>query len=74
MEPAQAGLVFARRVVHAMAPWANQRRDLNFTEEAVETRSGYDPATYRRLQEIRAQIDPDGLFHANHQIPQPSSG
>ncbi len=58
----------ARRLTAAMAPWALDRAYLNFAENAVQTRRAYDEDSYRRLQDVRAQVDPTGLFLANHPI------
>ena len=63
-----AGHAAAQRLVAAMAPWATGRQYLNFAENPVDAASGYDAATYARLQAIRAQVDPDGLMVANHRI------
>ena len=40
----------------------------NFSEEKVAMSELYDEATLQRLQRIRAEHDPDGLFRANHEI------
>src|SRR4029077_17991871 len=42
---------------------------LNFEEEPADSADFYGPNTYRRLREVRAAVDPDGLFRANHVIP-----
>ena len=67
-----AGAVLAREqardVMAALAPWAGGRAYLNFVEEEVDTWTGYDLATYARLQRIRAEVDPTGLLRANHPI------
>jgi FAD/FMN-containing dehydrogenase len=59
----------ARRVVTAMAPYANGRSYLNFVEKHGNAGTGYDPRTWDRLRAVRRQYDPAGLFVANHQIP-----
>jgi len=41
---------------------------LNFTEAPVDTRSGYAANAYSRLQVVKGEYDPDGLFRANHRI------
>lgn len=58
----------ARRLVEAMAPWANGRSYLNFAEGPTDVSTAYREEDLRRLQAIRAGIDPDGLMHANHQV------
>ncbi len=59
----------AQRAAEAVAPWGNGRHYLNFTESAVDTASGYDEASFARLQALRAEIDPAGLMVANHAVP-----
>jgi FAD/FMN-containing dehydrogenase len=41
----------------------------NFTTKAVAAERFYDPFAYRRLQAVKAEYDPTGLFLANHSIP-----
>jgi FAD/FMN-containing dehydrogenase len=53
----------------AMAPYSSGRNYLNFTEGKTDTGSFYSAGTYDRLRALRAQIDPTGLFQANHEIP-----
>jgi FAD/FMN-containing dehydrogenase len=55
-----------------MEPWSNGRSYLNFAERRIDTSSGYRADAYQRLRAIRARVDPDGLFHANHEIPVPA--
>ena len=54
--------------VEALAPWAGGHY-LNMTEQPVDPSTAYDPATWARLCAIRASVDPDGLFVANHAVP-----
>ncbi len=42
---------------------------LNFEEQKTETSGFWTAASYRRLQEVRAAVDPGELFRANHVIP-----
>ncbi|MDQ1035221.1 FAD/FMN-containing dehydrogenase [Streptomyces sp. V3I8] len=64
-------------VVDGMAAWGTGRRYLNFLaspDTAHLAESGYEPATFARLTEIKTRIDPDNLFRFNHNIvPRPSS-
>ncbi|MEA2449916.1 MAG: hypothetical protein QOG63_1848, partial [Thermoleophilaceae bacterium] len=55
-------------LIDAMAPYGHGGRYLNFAEHRVDTRSAYSEDAYTRLQAIRAQVDPDALFRANHEI------
>jgi FAD/FMN-containing dehydrogenase len=58
----------AARVVEAMGPYGHGGKYLNFAERKVHTASAYSEMAYRRLRDIRAKVDPDGLFRANHPI------
>ena len=40
----------------------------NFVERPFDARGFYPSDTYRRLQAIKGEYDPDGLFRANHPI------
>jgi len=42
---------------------------LNFEEEAADPASFYGEETYRRLRAVKAEVDADELFLANHPIP-----
>jgi hypothetical protein len=64
-EAVHAGLA---RFAAAMSPWANGANYLNFTEARVDPASFYAPEDYARLQAVRADVDPDGVLLANHEI------
>jgi hypothetical protein len=68
-EMAERGEVDAHRFTGALSPWANGRNYLNFSENAVDPRSGYDERAWLQLKGIRSAVDPDGLFVGNHRIP-----
>ncbi|MGY1722175.1 FAD-binding oxidoreductase [Blastococcus sp. SYSU DS0533] len=55
-------------VVRAMAPWANGRRYLNFSESRVDVRQGYREQDWQRLRAVREQVDPLGVIVANHAV------
>ncbi|MFH8973770.1 bagremycin/ferroverdin biosynthesis FAD-dependent oxygenase BagG/FevA2 [Streptomyces sp. NPDC017890] len=58
-------------VVDGMAAWGTGRRYLNFLaspDTAHLAESGYEPATFARLAEIKARVDPHNLFRFNHNI------
>jgi FAD/FMN-containing dehydrogenase len=42
---------------------------LNFEEDPADPASFSGPETYRRLRAVKADVDPDELFLANHPIP-----
>jgi len=67
-EMAEAVAAGLDRLGAALAPWANGAHYLNFTEKRVDPATFYAPADYARLQEIRATVDPRGLFVANHAV------
>jgi hypothetical protein len=56
------------RVTGALRPYRSGSY-LNFEEEAADPASFYGDETYRRLRDVKADVDPDELFLANHQIP-----
>ena len=41
----------------------------NFVEHPAEPSRFFDPETWNRLREVKAQHDPDALFRGNHYIP-----
>ncbi len=59
-----------RRVTAAMEPWRSGWY-LNFVEHDFDMSSAFDAETWRRLQETKARVDPDGVFVANHAITVP---
>ena len=65
---AAAGRAHAARLTEALDPWSSGRRYQNFTERPVEPGSFFEPETQSRLTAIKARVDPDGLFQANHPI------
>ncbi|MGI5239011.1 FAD-binding oxidoreductase [Dactylosporangium sp. CA-139066] len=67
-ELAAAAEADTARAAAAMAPFANGRQYLNFAENPVDTSTAYEAATWQRLRQIRAAVDPGGLFVANHVI------
>ena len=60
--------VHAQTVKDALAPWAAGRGYFNFSDTPLEGRSLYPPATYLRLQDVKAAYDPDELFRVSHPI------
>jgi hypothetical protein len=53
----------------ATAPWGTTTEYLNFVERPSGASSFFEPPTLRRLQTVRAAIDPAGRFRSNHPIP-----
>jgi FAD/FMN-containing dehydrogenase len=54
-------------VHEALAPY-RAGQYLNFAEGATDVRDAYAEGTYARLQAAKASYDPQGRFHANHEI------
>ncbi len=52
----------------AVRPWTTERRYFNFTDTVVDGATLYAPPAHRRLADLRARLDPDGLFRPNHPI------
>jgi FAD/FMN-containing dehydrogenase len=52
----------------AFYPADNGRQYLNFTEEKSDPATFYRPEAYRRLREVKRDIDPGNIFRANHPI------
>ena len=67
-ELAAQGLADARAVTAAMRPWSTSTNFLNFAEQQVDTSTGYDAASWARLQEVRSAVDPTGVIVANHRV------
>jgi FAD/FMN-containing dehydrogenase len=58
------------RVAAAMEPWRSGWY-LNFVERQFDMSRVFDAETWRRLQAVKAKVDPDGVFLSNHQITLP---
>jgi FAD/FMN-containing dehydrogenase len=55
-------------LVARLTPWANGRSFPNFSESPVDPASAYESDVWTRLQRVKAEVDPGGLFQANHEI------
>jgi FAD/FMN-containing dehydrogenase len=54
----------------ALEPYDTGRQYLNFADEAgTDPSAFYRADAYRRLRAVKAAVDPDDLFRANHPIP-----
>ena len=58
-----------RLLRRALAPYDSGRQYLNFTADATDVSTFYEPEAYRRLQAVKGAVDPDNVFRANHPIP-----
>jgi FAD/FMN-containing dehydrogenase len=56
------------RVRAAMSQWDAGRDYLNLTERRESGERLFGPVTYRRLQAVKARVDPDDLFRSNHPV------
>jgi FAD/FMN-containing dehydrogenase len=52
----------------ALSRWDAGRMYLNFAEEPRSGRSLFGEDGYARLRRVKTEVDPDNLFHANHQV------
>lgn len=68
-EMAAAARADVERVLGALAPWSNGRQFLNLAERPVDPSTGYGPEAWTRLCTVRADVDPHGVFLANHVVP-----
>jgi FAD binding domain-containing protein len=55
-------------VKRALAPWAARHMYLNFAETNQLASTLWNERAYRRLQQIKADNDPDDVIRANHQV------
>jgi FAD/FMN-containing dehydrogenase len=60
----------ASRVTEALEPWRCGWY-LNFVERSFDMSLAFDAETWRRLQQVKAQVDPDGVFRGNHELTLP---
>ena len=58
----------AGRLKTALEPWITPGQYLNFAEHQVDTSESFGAFTYRRLQVVKARVDPENLMHANHSL------
>jgi hypothetical protein len=68
--PGDAPVVAAdtARLVEAMKPYDSGSAYLSFVEEDFDVWRAFSAGDWRRLQELRSDFDPDGVFLANHEI------
>ncbi|MGH3424881.1 MAG: FAD-binding oxidoreductase, partial [Nocardioidaceae bacterium] len=68
-EAAAQGHADADALTGGMAAYRSGRNYLNFAENRIDVRTGYDDEAWERLTAVRAAVDPTGMFVANHPIP-----
>jgi FAD/FMN-containing dehydrogenase len=70
-----AGVKAHVEIVQAvLSPWDSGRTYLNFAEKRQRGERLFGDATYRRLQAVKAAVDPDDVFRSNHPVYLPSGG
>ena len=57
------------RLRDAIEPWESDHTYLNFAETRRKASSLFSSASYHRLRQIKALVDPTGLIRSNHPIP-----
>jgi FAD/FMN-containing dehydrogenase len=57
----------------ALTRWDSGRMYLNFAEKRERGERFFGDATYRRLQAVKAAVDPDDVFRSNHPIRLPAA-
>jgi FAD/FMN-containing dehydrogenase len=55
----------------ALGPWDAGRDYLNFTSRRERGERLFGSATYRRLQTVKAAVDPEDVFRSNHPVRLP---
>lgn len=66
----ERAIAWARNLCAAVRPWATGGVYLNFVGDEGEdrVRAGYGDANYERLAAVKAEFDPDQVFHLHHAI------
>ncbi|MFL5946273.1 MAG: FAD-binding oxidoreductase [Gaiellaceae bacterium] len=57
-----------------LGPYDSGRMYLNFAEKRQRGERMFGDATYRKLQVVKATVDPDDVFRSNHPIYLPTAG
>jgi hypothetical protein len=60
-------------VQNALAPWDSGRAYLNFAEKRERGDRLFGELTHRRLQTVKATVDPDDVFRSNHPVRLPAA-
>jgi FAD/FMN-containing dehydrogenase len=60
-------------VQNVLAPWDCGRTYMNFTEKRQRGERLFGDVTYRRLQAVKAAVDPDDVFRSNHPVRLPAA-
>ncbi|MDQ1695122.1 MAG: hypothetical protein QOJ03_475 [Frankiaceae bacterium] len=67
----QRHIDYIKHLAGAMKPWSTGAVYLNFLGDEGPSRveAGFGPAKFARMQQIKAQWDPENVFHINQNIP-----
>jgi FAD/FMN-containing dehydrogenase len=57
----------------ALAPWDSGRMHLNLAQKRERGERLFGELTYRRLQTVKAAVDPDDVFRSNHPVRLPAA-
>jgi hypothetical protein len=57
----------------ALGPWDSGRANLNFAAKRERGERLFGDPTYRRLQAVKAAVDPDDVFRSNHPVRLPAA-
>ena len=60
-------------VQNALAPWDAGRAFSNFAMKRERGERLFGDLTYRRLQTVKAAVDPDDVFRSNHPVRLPAA-
>jgi FAD/FMN-containing dehydrogenase len=60
-------------VQNALARWDSGRSYLNFSEKRERGERLFGDVNYRRLQAVKATVDPDDVFRSNHPVRLPAA-
>jgi hypothetical protein len=60
---------YVEHLMKGMEPWAASEMYLNFAEGRRDPTTLWGAHAYRRLRQIKAEVDPDDLIRSNHPIP-----
>lgn len=68
-EPSRAAVEASlAQLREAAAPYSGVRRYYNFVETQIEASDLFEADSLERLRQVKAQVDPDGIFQANHAL------
>ena len=67
-EMAEAGNAASAALIASLVLWSADWTLLNFAERPVDPATGFPSSSWERLRAVRAAVDPDGVFLANHRV------